>query len=167
MTSSSDGVADVEFTRCTSVGAFATKGLHDVGFGSLFAVGVEATYEWSDDARFDREPADITRKADMFRLVAHGDVRLSRGKSVPYLRLGGGLQYTNYGDGDSDFSGFYSLGGGFEYRLGDQFSIAAGAGYISASSLTGGTSTGAVEVNVRAGYRWGAKPAVGLIAPSN
>lgn len=145
LSSGLEGDDDLDATRCTAIGAYAYKGIHDV-----LTVGVEGLGAWSGNAKFDRDPDDITRSANLFQLMAFADVRLSRGKYVPYLRVGGGGLVASYDDdSDTEFVPFYALGGGFLYRLGEHFNIAAGGCMVA-----GDGKPRSLQIDLRVGYGW-------------
>jgi len=146
LSSGLDGDDDLSATRCTVAGAYVTQGVSD-----LFALGVDAVGGWSRNAQFDREPADITRSANLFQIMAFADARLRRGRHVPYLRFGLGGLVASYNEGDSEFEfPFYAVGGGLLARIGKHFSIAAGGMVVG----IGNGQPRSLRVDLRMGYGW-------------
>ena len=145
LSSGLEGDDNLDATRCLAIGAYAYKGFHD-----YFTIGVEGLGAWSGDAEFDREPTDITRSAKVFQITGFADARFSRGKYVPYMRLGGGGLVVSYNDGsDTELMPFYSLGGGFLTRIGKHVSIAAGGCMVA-----GNGQARSLQFDLRLGYGW-------------
>ena len=143
-----DGDDDLTPARCIVAGAYISKGVSD-----LIAIGVDAVGSWSEDAQFNRDPNDLTRSVKLFRATAFGDARFSRGKIVPYLRLGIGLQVTDYQgppDSATEIALTYAVGGGAIYRLGENMS----AGLTGQFTSSDDRKFRSLEAGVHLSYGW-------------
>lgn len=146
---------DLEAASCTSVGAYLVKGFHQ-----YLALEVEAVGAWTGDAQFEDAESDLTRSAKLGRFTALGVARLAGGETVPYLRLGIGLQVASYDsavslgeapDSDTDLTSFFAFGGGVHYRLGSHLLARFD---ISYSQALGELMHRSLEVGLRVGYGW-------------
>lgn len=148
----------LEAASCTSVGAYFVKGFHQ-----YFAFEVEAVGVWTGDARFEDAQGGLTRSATLGRFAAHGVARLAGGKTVPYVRMGAGVQGISYDsqvsmggtstDGPDDsleFTSFFTLGGGVQTRIGNNIIAGFAISYMSAIDI----DYRSLDVGIHIGYGW-------------
>ena len=152
---------NLDATDCTAVGVHLVK-----GFFESVAFEAELVGGWTGEASFKGvmigdEQRDLRRNAKLGRVTAGGVLRFGD-KTIPYVRLGVGFQGISYDsqlslgtstDGPDDsleLTGFFTLGGGLQARLGEHIMAGIALSFVNSTD----NKYRSLDAGIHIGYGW-------------